>query len=166
MISIGSYAFDNCSSLIDIAIPSSVENIDNSAFNNCSSLSGVYVKDVAAWCAIDFENNLANPLYYAGNLYLNGELMSDLVIPNSVTYIRSYAFSGCTSLTSIVIPNSVTNIGSYAFSGCTSLTSAVFEQISGWRAQFTNISSNDLSDPATAATYLTDEYRFYYWYHS
>ena len=166
MISIGSYAFDNCSSLINIAIPSSVEDIDNSAFNNCSSLSGVYITDVAAWCAIDFENYLANPLCYAGNLYLNDELMSDLVIPNSVTYIRSYAFFGCTSLTSIVIPNSVTSVGSYAFSGCTSLTSAVFEQISGWRAQYTNISSNDLSDPAMAATYLTDEYRFYYWYHS
>ena len=125
MISIGSYAFNNCSSLIDIAIPSSVEDIDNSAFNNCSSLSGVYITDATAWCAIDFENDLANPLYYAGNLYLNGELVSEFVIPNSVTEIGTYVFSGCTSLTSIVIPNSVTEIGAYAFSGCTSLTSIV-----------------------------------------
>ena len=125
MISIGSYAFNNCSSLIDIAIPSSVEDIDNSAFNNCSSLSGVYITDATAWCAIDFENDLANPLYYAGNLYLNGELVSEFVIPNSVTEIGTYVFSGCTSLTSIVIPNSITEIETYTFYGCTSLTNVV-----------------------------------------
>ena len=45
-----------------------------------------------------------------------------IVIPNSVTSIGDYAFSGCSSLTSITIPNSVVSIGSYAFSGCYRLT--------------------------------------------
>lgn len=44
-------------------------------------------------------------------------------IPNSVTEIGDYAFSGCTGLTSIEIPNSVTKIDLYAFSGCSGLTS-------------------------------------------
>ena len=44
-------------------------------------------------------------------------------IPDSVTTIGFYAFSGCTSLTSVNIPDSVTTIGFYAFEGCTSLTS-------------------------------------------
>ena len=39
------------------------------------------------------------------------------IIPNSVTYIGSYAFSNCSGLTSVTIPNSVTGIGRYAFSG-------------------------------------------------
>ena len=43
-------------------------------------------------------------------------------IPNSVTSIGDYAFSGCTSLTSVTIPNSVTSIGDSAFYGCTSLS--------------------------------------------
>ncbi|MDE5828627.1 MAG: leucine-rich repeat domain-containing protein, partial [Duncaniella sp.] len=46
-----------------------------------------------------------------------------IAIPNSVTRIESYTFSGCTSLQSIEIPNSVTSIEYDAFSGCTSLQS-------------------------------------------
>ena len=40
-----------------------------------------------------------------------------------VTSIGSYAFGGCSSLTSINIPSSVTSIRMYAFEGCSSLTS-------------------------------------------
>ena len=46
-----------------------------------------------------------------------------MVIGDSVTSIGSYAFAGCSSLTSVVIPDSVTSIGSSAFYDCTSLTS-------------------------------------------
>ena len=49
--------------------------------------------------------------------------LTSITIPNSMTEIGYYAFSGCTGLTSITIPNSVTEIGYYAFSGCTGLTS-------------------------------------------
>ena len=44
-------------------------------------------------------------------------------IPNSVTSIERYAFSGCRGLKSITIPDSVTSIGMYAFWGCTVLKS-------------------------------------------
>jgi hypothetical protein len=46
-----------------------------------------------------------------------------VTIGNSVTRIRSFAFAGCTSLTSITIPNSVTTINGQVFNGCTTLTS-------------------------------------------
>ena len=46
-----------------------------------------------------------------------------MTIPNSVTSIDNYIFSGCSGLTSVTIPNSVTSIGEFAFSGCIGLTS-------------------------------------------
>jgi hypothetical protein len=47
--------------------------------------------------------------------------MTNIVIPDSVTRIGSYAFEDCSSLTSVVIPDNVTTIGNYAFDGCSSL---------------------------------------------
>ena len=66
---------------------------------------------------------ILNPLSYIQNLYVNDELITDLVIPDGVTKIGNYAFAGCTGLTSITIPNSVTSIGRNVFAGCTGLTS-------------------------------------------
>ena len=45
------------------------------------------------------------------------------MIPDSVTSIGHWAFSGCSSLTSIVIPDSVTSIGQHAFYHCNALAS-------------------------------------------
>ncbi len=121
--SIGNSAFRGCSSLASITIPNSVTSIGGYAFSDCIGLKEVHINNLAAWFNISFADNTSNPLYYAHNLYWNGELVKDLVIPNSVTTIRYAAFYGCTSLTSVTIPNSVTSIGGSAFRGCTGLTS-------------------------------------------
>ena len=121
--SIGGKAFCNCSSLTSITIPNSVTSIGYDAFAACNNRKEVYITDIAAWCKITFESSGSNPLDNAGNLYVNGTLVTDLVIPNSVTSIGKSTFSECVHLTSITIPNSVTSIGGYAFYGCSSLTS-------------------------------------------
>ncbi|MBR5843929.1 MAG: leucine-rich repeat protein [Bacteroidaceae bacterium] len=108
------FAFCN---LTSITIPSSVTTIDDSAFYG--SVNKIYISDLAAWCNIVFANEYAYP---NGSLYLNGELITDLVIPSNVTSIGNYAFYCCSQLSSVTIGNSVTSIGDNAFSGCTDLT--------------------------------------------
>jgi len=124
---IGERAFYNCTDLTSVTIPNSVTWIDNKAFDNCISLKSVNISDLAAWCNINFVNvTTSNPLYYAHHLFLNGEEIFNLVIPNNVTIIKGSAFYGCSSLTSVSIPNGVTDIGSSAFRECSSLTSITF----------------------------------------
>ena len=120
---IGSYAFSKCSRLTSITIGNGVTTIGSCAFSDCSSLTSVYISNIESWCAIGFVDSDSNPFNYAYNLYLNGELITDLVIPNSVTTIGSRAFYGCSGLTSVMIPNSVKSIGDDAFYKCSSLTS-------------------------------------------
>ena len=118
--------------LTSITIPSSVTIIDRDAFGGCSDRTSVHITDLAAWCKIDFADYDSNPLTRAHHLYLNGQEIKDLVIPNSVTSISKYAFSGCTDLTSVTIPNSVTSISDYAFLGCSGLTSVHITDLAAW----------------------------------
>ncbi len=50
---------------------------------------------------------------------------SDVVIPDGVTAIESYAFAGCDTITSVIIPKSVKKIKGFAFHGCKRLTSVL-----------------------------------------
>ena len=119
---IGDSAFYYCSLLTSVTIGNGVTSIGDSAFFGCTLLTSVYITDIAAWCNISFGEN---PFDYARNLYLNNELVTDLIIPDSVTKIGSSAFWDCSSLTSVTIPDSVTSIGDYAFYYCSSLTSVI-----------------------------------------
>ncbi len=120
--SIGDYAFYNCDNFTSIIIPDSVMSIGEGAFISCDYLKTVNILDILAWCNITFNNSSSNPLNKGADLYLNGEKISDLVIPDDVTRLNDYAFVGCTSLTSVTISDSVTSVGSYAFENCISLT--------------------------------------------
>ena len=130
-------AFNGCTSLTSIIIPSSVTSIGNAAFNGCTSLESITIP-----------NSVTSIEYRAFSFCTS---LTNITIPNSVTSIGDMAFSYCTSLesvkfeensqltsigyeafnncknlTSITIPNSVTSIGESTFYNCTSLESVIF----------------------------------------
>ena len=122
---IGNNAFESCYNLTSVVIGNSVTTIGDYAFYRCSNLTSVNISSIYSWCNISFGESYANPLYYARNLYLNGELVTKLVIPDGITEIKDNSFFLCDNLTSVIIPDSVTSIGNSAFSGCSNLTSVV-----------------------------------------
>ena len=126
-------AFNQCPNLKKLTIPPSIKVIGtNSIYDKYSGgtpfkgLNGdiekVYISDLAAWCGIEFYGTASNPLSFSADLYLNGKLVTDMVIPNGVTSISNCAFNKYKKLKTVKIPDSVITIYGMAFNGCKNLT--------------------------------------------
>ena len=154
---IGARAFLDCR-LDKITIGKGVKTIESNAFSRTSSSWNdydLYITDLMAWCYINFEDAGANPFIRAENLYVNGNLTKELVIPYGTTTIKTRAFCNCKSITSLIIPDTVVNIeenafaysniinkvtvGSgvksiahYAFGGCTNIEEVRIRSLYAW----------------------------------
>ena len=108
-------AFTLCS-LTSIYLPSSIKRIDGS-FGTCIHLKSVHIADLAKWCEIDFPLQDNNPMYYAKELYIGGKLVTDIIIPDTVTKINKHAFYFFynSAIKSVTIPKTVTVIERNAF---------------------------------------------------
>ena len=119
------WAFAGCEHLSYVKIPQQLKTVGQGAFGSCPSLAYVDIPDLSSWAMITFNNYTANPLYYAKKLIVNGEEITDLVIPDDVTYIGGNAFRCCMNLTSVTIGDHVRSIGLGAFMECSNITSII-----------------------------------------
>ena len=122
--------------------------------------------------------------------------LKSVVIPDAATSIGAYAFYNCKSLTTVTIGNGVTSIGQSGLSSCSklatvtigsgvsfiysgalgsnsALTEVVFADTEGWYVSTsatatsgTTLTSANLSNASTAATYLKTTYKSYYWFNT
>lgn len=103
---IGPKGFAYCTSLKQIRIPSSVKEIGKLAFSVCNSLAEIY---------------LSEGLEYIGERAFLGCPMENIVLPEGIKIIKDRAFVDCKNLKSITIPEGVNFIDGGIFAGCLSL---------------------------------------------
>lgn len=118
---IGLAAFYGCAALQEVTFPASVTSVSEQAFEACEALNAVRISDLEAWCRIRFDKENANPLYCAGHLYLNGETIEQLILPEGIDKISSYTFAGDMDLKQVDLPAGITLIGDGAFMRCRNL---------------------------------------------
>lgn len=130
VISYGDYTFLN-SSINSIKIPSSLKYCGFATFGGYGydcELEAVYIDDLTSWFDIEFKEDYGTPLYLAKNLFLNGEKIEILSIPNDVSILKKYALAGWNGK-EVVLSSNVAEIKANAFRGCNSLTRITCEAV-------------------------------------
>ncbi len=115
-------AFENCTSLVSVKIPDTVEYIDSNVFCGCSALKSIEVD------ANNSEYSSENGVLFNKNkdtivAYPMGKEDTSYVVPDGVEIIDDFAFAFCYGLESIIVPDSVRYLGDAAFLFCIKLES-------------------------------------------
>lgn len=101
--------------ITSLKLPSSIQRVLGEAFSFCDKLTQVDYASLEQVFNIEYWWG-DNPLRFAHHLYIAGEPITDLVVPDTLTEIPEVCLAGV-SLRSITIPESVQRIGASAFSG-------------------------------------------------
>ena len=122
------YAISDRYYLKNITLPKSLRSVESGAFSYYYGYYDnlYYNGTVEDWCKINFGGYQSNPMGLFDHVYFQSQLLTEVVIPDSVTRISQYAFYGCDSIETVVVGDSVKKIGENAFGDCTSLNSITF----------------------------------------
>ena len=113
VLSIGNYAFYNCTSMESVTVSNSIGYIGLGAFSGCTNLKN-----------IDIRTSGGNTIYIYDGAFYGCTSLDNVVIPGSVRFISQTTgstFAGCTNLKSVVIENGVTTIVQAIFENCVNL---------------------------------------------
>ncbi|MBQ7761590.1 MAG: leucine-rich repeat domain-containing protein [Clostridia bacterium] len=136
MFEIGEYAFNYCTSLKSIDIPSYVSSIGRGAFCGCSSLVTAHVGDCFIGPFAFYECKALEKINsidcISEGVFSGCESLKVFPVSKKATEIDEDAFEHCYELVDITIPAGVTRIGPLAFRGCYGLKRVTFENPVGW----------------------------------
>ena len=119
---IGEYAFDECENITDVYVSKNLRSVGYCAFLASDGIKNVYVSDLPAWWAIEFDDygdHLRSADYK--RLWIDGAAQSECVVPDGVTEIPEYAFQGFNELESILLPAGVKSLGEHFLEGATGI---------------------------------------------
>lgn len=174
--SIGNYAFYGCTALASVDLPDSLISIGASAFNGCSKLTSITIPagvtvitdSMIRGCASLEEVTILGPITSIGQYALADSIITEFVIPDTVTAVALGAFYNCNKMRSVTIGSGVKKIGRTAFTACDSLTIAIFKDTSGWYVSTSETATSGtnltLTSTSTAANYLRNTYQNYFWF--
>lgn len=126
---IGDFAFTTkFNAKLDITLGKNVSYIGNYAFgSNVHKSIELYISDLKAFLNMEmYSDSDSDNIFYSFqyfDLYLNGELLNELVIPDGVSSIKDGRFYGCRHIESVTLPKGVISIGSQAFYNCSNIES-------------------------------------------
>lgn len=109
VVSIGEYAFRDCSQITSVSIPATVKSIKGFAFYNCSQMTKVNIP--------------ATVSFIGSNAFEGCSSITSLQIPNGITTVEDNTFYGCSALKTVIVPSTVSSVGAEAFARCYALMS-------------------------------------------
>lgn len=110
--SIGKAAFQNCNTVTEMVLPSSIMTVGSYAFSGCSAL-----------VSINIPGSVISIGKYA---FEKCTLLTEITLPDSLKYLGEFAFSFCLKLERVTISSNVESIGIDIFYDCSKLKAVTY----------------------------------------
>ncbi len=123
-VSIGTSAFEGCSKLKMVRIPSTLQSIDDTAFAGCP-INDVTCSSANTHYSYDRETKFLISLDTKSIVIHADASATEIVLPEGIAGLGGF-YKGNTTITKVILPKSIVKIDDSAFEGCSNLAEVVF----------------------------------------